>query len=137
MADVGGGDAAVAEELLFEGEDAQELCQGAAHRVHAILSPRPGLGGDELHYGDAEFPEAFRDAEVEAGGVSEDGEVGFLVRRGAGKFVEDAEDARDVGDDGEQTDDGELALVHDGSDAGGLHAGAGDAEEFGFGMAGF
>ena len=75
VADVGRGDASGGEELLFEREDAEQAVDDAAHDLGSSLTPGPDLGRYEVDDWDTEGLEFGGDAEMEVGGVGEDGEL--------------------------------------------------------------
>jgi hypothetical protein len=117
------------EELLLEGEDAEEAVEGAAHAGQAAFAPRPHLRCDQVHNGDAELFQPARQAEVEVWGIGEDGEIGAAAAHFGEELAIFAVDAGDMGDDFEEADDGEAGGIDDGLDAGLAHAGAGAAEQ--------
>ncbi len=136
VADITDGNLVFPEKGFFEGEDAEKLVDDAPHGFDPALPPRPDLGGDQVDDGDALFFESGGDAEVEIGRVGEDGEGGFARLRGGDEFLEAAPDARQVFDDLDESDDGEIFGADDGFDAGGAHFGASAAEEVAIGPAG-
>ena len=80
--------------------------------------------GDE-----ALFFEFRGDAEVEVGGIGQDGERGALGAGGGDKGSEALVDAGEVVDDFDQADDGEVFGSDYGADSGGAEFGSGAAEE--------
>ncbi len=134
VADVGGGDAFAVEEVLFEGEDTEEAAENAAEGFDAAFSPGPDLRGDQVEDGDGVLMEAGGDAEVEVGGIGEEGEGGAFGAGGVEESVEFPTDTGQVGDDFDDADDGKGGGVDDGADAGGAELGAGAAEEIGVGV---
>ncbi len=73
-------DAALAVELLFEGEDDQHAVDVFLHELDAVLFPGPELRADEEEDGDAEAVEFLGELEVDVGEVDEDGEGGTALR---------------------------------------------------------
>ena len=128
VADELGGDVALLEEALFEGEEAEDHVGHAAELVDAPAAPGPDLGGDEVDDFDAAGFGEFADGEVGGGGV--DGDMG-----GDGVFVEPVGDAgvdslvfADFGETG-HAHDGVVAGAFDDGGAGAFHFGAAPGED--------
>ena len=80
MADEFGFDAALAIELLFEGEDDEHAVDVALDELDAVLLPGPELRADEEDDGNAEAVEFLGELEVDVGEVDEDGDGGRRSR---------------------------------------------------------
>ncbi len=74
-------DAVIAVEVDLEGEDAEAADETAADEVDAARAPGPELRADEVHVAYALAFEGAREVQMEAGEVSEDGELGFAAAR--------------------------------------------------------
>ena len=98
VADVTDGNAVLAEKALFEGENAEQAIDDAAHRFHSAPAPGPDLGSYEINDRDAEAFHLRGHAEVEIGGIGQDGDLGPAVAGGGDQRPKTPPDARQVGE---------------------------------------
>ena len=111
MPDELGFDAALAIELLLEGEDHQHLADVLPHQLDARLPPRPQLRADVVDHRDAALVQLARQAKIEVGEVDQHGGVGAAAF-GLGHHVAKAPvDARDVLDHLDHADHRDLVSV--------------------------
>jgi hypothetical protein len=103
---------------LFERENAEEAVNDAAHRLHPAFAPCPDLGRDEVDDRDAQFLQLPGHAEMEVGGIGEDGNVGPAFGGGADQGAEAAPDAGDVPEHFHKSHDRQIFRTDHG-----LHAG--------------
>ena len=75
VADVGGRDAVLLEELLLEGEDTEKAMDSRAHGLDPALPPGPGLRSDQVDDRDALRRQFFGQPQVEIRGIGQDGDV--------------------------------------------------------------
>ena len=134
MPDVTMGDARPGVDSLFEGEDEEHFADDAFDRLQAAFSPGPNGRADIIKDGDAGLNQPPGQAEVEIGGIDQDGR-GRTAGRGLGRQPpEDLPDAGNVLDDFGQAH--HRQAVHRDED---IHPGVGhvrspDAEELGPGI---
>src|SRR4029077_20615049 len=89
VADEFHGDAGIAVEFFFKGENAEGLGEAVAHYTHAPGTRSPELRADVINVFDAAAFEFSGEAQVEAGKIGEDGEGG-CARLGLADEVADA-----------------------------------------------
>ena len=130
-----GCDTAGAEELLLEGEDAEQAVDDAAHGFGASLAPGPDLRRDEVDDRHVQFAEAGGDAEVEVRRVGQDGELGAALGGGCDQAAEFFINPWDMVDYFNQSYNRDAFSSNDGFDPGGAEPGACAAEELGVRMA--
>ena len=114
VSDVRYGHAVLAEKRLFEGKNAEQLVDDAAHRPYPAFSPCPDLGSYEVNDWNAEALEFAGDPEVEIGRVGEDGEVGFALGGGSDQFPESTPDAGEMAQHFHDPDDRQILGADDG-----------------------
>src|SRR5664280_2627267 len=121
--------AAFAIEALLEREDDQHLANVFPHLLDAALLPRPELRADIVNDGHAELVELARQAQVEFGEVDEHRGVWPSPFGLAHHFAEAAIDERNVPDDLDNADFGNLSRIHQKVATGGAHLVSANAEE--------
>src|SRR5258707_915616 len=129
MADKLGIDAAIAIELLFEGENHECLIDVLAKQSHPTLSPGPELRADVIDDGNSTLFHLPRHAPVECGRVDDDGQVGLAAVRLFYQTVKQPPDFGKVPEDFSDADDGKVFRVNYGVAAGGTHFVAAHTEE--------
>ena len=129
MADIGGRKAVAAEKLLFEGKDTEHVAERPAHTRQAALAPGPHLRRHQVHHGDALAVQLARQAQVEIGGIRQDGEFRSASARGGQQFAEFAVNPRNVGNHLDQPDHRQAGGIYHGFDTRAAHARTGAAEK--------
>jgi hypothetical protein len=129
MSYIGHRDLVLAEEGFFERKDTEEAVDDSAHGFDTAFAPGPDLGGYQIHDRDALIFQFAGYAEVEIGGIGEDGEVRLSGGCCGGQVAEFAPDAGQVGEDFHQSDYGQILAADDGFYSGGAQIGTRTAEE--------
>src|ERR1700690_3993328 len=104
--------AALAIEALLEGEDHQHLANVFAYLLDAALFPRPQLRADVVNDRHAALVQLARQAQVEIRKVDQHGGVWESLFGLAHHFAKAAIDERNVLDDLDNADFGDLARIH-------------------------
>lgn len=129
MAEVGRGQAVAAEKLLFERKYAEHVAQRLAHTLQTALAPGPHLRRHQVHHRNALAVQLSRQAEVEIGGIRQDGQFRPEAPRGGQQLAVFAVDAGNVRNHLHQADHGQAGGIDHGFDAGAAHARTGAAEQ--------
>ena len=77
----------VAEKRSSKGKDAKHVAEGAAHAAQPAFSPGPDLRRYQVNHGDALAMQLAREAQVEIGGIGEDGQVRTAFGRAAARSL--------------------------------------------------
>ena len=128
MADVIDVHTGPAQEIFFEGKDANDLAGVSAEQFHPVPAPGPHLGRNEVNDRDAAAVELAGHMQVQAGRVNEHGEARPAVVNLRQQMPEDGIETKVVADDFKDSQDAELTGVSDQLHPGLGHGIASDAE---------